>query len=362
MLTRRSLLGEEDTLRRSRCGKAATGSTGRPHPRPDAAGRILGATGSRLPEVRGLAVADPPAGRALRERRRRARTTGSRLRLLEAATRRVMELQRSTLASTVLDGERRQSPRPSRLRARRARRRGADVLHDTSSTHSGASRAARLLHDHRRGKGWGAQTSTLNGYATCSPQAVLFCGEIPREVWPDGADALRAECVRVLRAKQVVRCLPEEARTFAEGSTRRLQPSMPPCGRFLASHGPLRYKDNPAGFASATPSRTTPTRSRRSSRLRAPARSAGRVRVRARIRTRPAMPCGVAAPHHAQRQDARRRRGEGRTQPLGNTAGVTGHQALRRLSASGATVRGRARQGTYFSPGPKEEQCTRHTF
>ncbi len=96
-------------------------------------------------------------------------------------------------------------------------------------------------------KGWGAQTSTLNGYChMLAPKLLLFCGEIPREVWPDGADALRAECVRVLRAKQVVRCLPEEARTFAEELY-----SAPAAehaavrARFLASHGPLRYKDKP---------------------------------------------------------------------------------------------------------------------
>lgn len=96
-------------------------------------------------------------------------------------------------------------------------------------------------------KDWGASTSTLNGYChMLAPKLLLFLAEVPRERWPEGAERLRDECVRVLRDKQVHRCLPEEGHDFfdifytAKASERgRLR------GRYLAEHPQLHYKEKP---------------------------------------------------------------------------------------------------------------------
>ncbi|PKQ19745.1 MAG: hypothetical protein CVT66_08545 [Actinobacteria bacterium HGW-Actinobacteria-6] len=96
-------------------------------------------------------------------------------------------------------------------------------------------------------KAWGARTDTLNGYChMLAPKLLLFLDEVPRKLWPDGAETLRDECVRVLREKQITRCLPEEARAFGEvfWST----PTGQRAGvreRFLAEHGDLHFKDKP---------------------------------------------------------------------------------------------------------------------
>ncbi|TDB37923.1 MAG: hypothetical protein D9V44_07695 [Actinobacteria bacterium] len=96
-------------------------------------------------------------------------------------------------------------------------------------------------------KAWGARTDTLNGYChMLAPKLLLFLGEVPRDVWPQGAEALRDECVRVLRDKQITRCLPEEARAFGEEFWTT--PSGERAGireRFLAKHDDLHYKDKP---------------------------------------------------------------------------------------------------------------------
>lgn len=96
-------------------------------------------------------------------------------------------------------------------------------------------------------KAWGARTDTLNGYChMLAPKLLLFLAEVPRDVWPDGAEALRDECVRVLRDKQITRCLPEEARAFGEEFWTA--PSGQRAGireRFLAKHPELHYKDKP---------------------------------------------------------------------------------------------------------------------
>lgn len=96
-------------------------------------------------------------------------------------------------------------------------------------------------------KDWGASSSTLNGYChMLAPKVLLFLAEVPRAAWPEGADRLRDECVRVLREKQVLRCLPEEAREFGEafyaaGADGRQGLRE----RYLADHTVLHYKDKP---------------------------------------------------------------------------------------------------------------------
>lgn len=96
-------------------------------------------------------------------------------------------------------------------------------------------------------KDWGARTSTLNGYChMLAPKVLLFLAEVPHEHWPEGADRLRDECVRVLRDKQVTRCVPEEAREFFDlfytaksGERDGLRE------QYLAGHRQLHYKDKP---------------------------------------------------------------------------------------------------------------------
>lgn len=96
-------------------------------------------------------------------------------------------------------------------------------------------------------KGWGARTSTLNGYChMLAPKLLLFLAEVPRELWPEGADALCDECVRVLRDKRIMHCLPEEAGAFAEEAYPVPAGERPAVReRFLAEHEPLHYKDKP---------------------------------------------------------------------------------------------------------------------
>jgi len=96
-------------------------------------------------------------------------------------------------------------------------------------------------------KDWGASSSTLNGYChMLAPKLLLFLAEIPRASWPEGAERLRDECMRVLREKQVLLCLPEEAREFADvfhaaGAAGRQGLRE----RYLADHPTLHYKPKP---------------------------------------------------------------------------------------------------------------------
>ncbi|MDO8846836.1 MAG: hypothetical protein Q7W51_00400 [Coriobacteriia bacterium] len=94
-------------------------------------------------------------------------------------------------------------------------------------------------------KDWGASSSTLNGYChMLAPKLLLFLAEMPQTSWPDGAEPLRDECVRVLRDKQVHRCLPEEGREFfdvfytAKSSERDGLRE-----RYLGEHPLLHYKE-----------------------------------------------------------------------------------------------------------------------
>jgi hypothetical protein len=87
----------------------------------------------------------------------------------------------------------------------------------------------------------------LNGYChMLTPKLLLFLAEVPRDLWPDGAQDLRDECVAKLRGKEVFRCLPAESREFTDvvwsaptGQRQGLRE------RFLAEHPDLHYGDKP---------------------------------------------------------------------------------------------------------------------
>jgi len=91
------------------------------------------------------------------------------------------------------------------------------------------------------------QPYTLNGYChMLAPKVLLFLGEVPAELWPDGTQALKDECVDALRDKQVYRSLPDQFKQFqaeiwplpaAERATGR--------ERFVEEHSPLTYGDKP---------------------------------------------------------------------------------------------------------------------
>lgn len=96
-------------------------------------------------------------------------------------------------------------------------------------------------------KDWGASSSTLNGYChMLAPKMLLFLAEVPPDCWPAGADHLRDECVRVLRDKQVMRCLPEEAGEFFDiFYTAKSHERDGLRDQYLAGHPQLHYKDKP---------------------------------------------------------------------------------------------------------------------
>lgn len=88
---------------------------------------------------------------------------------------------------------------------------------------------------------------TLNGYCHMfAPKALLFLAEVPRELWPDGAEQLREDAVAALRDKQVFGCLPQESREFQD-----LVWSVPSAERrsvrerYVAQHPMLHHKDKP---------------------------------------------------------------------------------------------------------------------
>ena len=88
---------------------------------------------------------------------------------------------------------------------------------------------------------------TLNGYChMVAPKILLFLGEVPRESWPAGADALRDEWVRVLRAREVFRCLPAGSREFMDAAyTARKDAHRVTREEWIAEHGPLEYGPKP---------------------------------------------------------------------------------------------------------------------
>ena len=72
----------------------------------------------------------------------------------------------------------------------------------------------------------------LNGYChMLTVKELLFLGEIPSELWPDGAAELRDACVAQLRDKQIFRSLPVESAEFNDlVLVRRRPPSARVCG------------------------------------------------------------------------------------------------------------------------------------
>ncbi len=96
--------------------------------------------------------------------------------------------------------------------------------------------------DCRSGRGY-----QLNGYChMLTVKELLFLGEVPRELWPDGADVLRDACVAKLRDKQVFRSLPVESREFNDAIWSMPSAERPGFReRFLAEHPELHYKDKP---------------------------------------------------------------------------------------------------------------------
>lgn len=92
---------------------------------------------------------------------------------------------------------------------------------------------------------WQAHGSQLSGYChMLTPKLLLFLREVPTELWPTGAEALRDECIAKLRDKRVFRSLPEEAHEFND--VYWSAPSGQRDGlreRFLAEHPELHYKE-----------------------------------------------------------------------------------------------------------------------
>jgi hypothetical protein len=92
-----------------------------------------------------------------------------------------------------------------------------------------------------------AQGFQLNGYChMLTPKLLLFLAEIPRDLWPDGAEELCGDCVERLREKSVLRCLPAEASQF--NLQLRAMSSAERQGfreRFLAENPTLHYEDKP---------------------------------------------------------------------------------------------------------------------
>ena len=87
----------------------------------------------------------------------------------------------------------------------------------------------------------------LNGYChMLAPKVLLFLAEIPRELWPEGAEALKDACVAALREHAVFRCLPAGIPEFQEQLM-----AVPPKERaafrerYLAEHGPLEFGPKP---------------------------------------------------------------------------------------------------------------------
>jgi hypothetical protein len=93
----------------------------------------------------------------------------------------------------------------------------------------------------------GGNVFTLNGYChMLAPKLLLLLGEVPRELWPDGADGLLAGCVAVLRDKQIFRCLPRQAREYSDlVYSAKAAEREGLRERFLETHQPLVYGDKP---------------------------------------------------------------------------------------------------------------------
>jgi len=89
------------------------------------------------------------------------------------------------------------------------------------------------------------QPMSLNGYChMLAPKVLLFLGEVPRKLWPQGAEGLRDACVDALRDKQVFRSLPEEFAEFqAKVWPAPAKERQHVREQFLAEHPVLHYKE-----------------------------------------------------------------------------------------------------------------------
>ncbi len=87
----------------------------------------------------------------------------------------------------------------------------------------------------------------LNGYChMLAPKVLLFLAEVPRDVWPEGADELRGAAVEALRAKQVYRYVPEGAKEFADYIWHvPKEDRREAWDRYVAEHSPLEYREKP---------------------------------------------------------------------------------------------------------------------
>ena len=92
-----------------------------------------------------------------------------------------------------------------------------------------------------------AEGIQLNGYChMLTAKELLFLGEVPHELWPDGTEELRAACIDRLRDKEVFRCLPAEAREFNDAMYSMPAPKRGTYrARFTAEHPELHYKEKP---------------------------------------------------------------------------------------------------------------------
>jgi hypothetical protein len=87
----------------------------------------------------------------------------------------------------------------------------------------------------------------INGYChMLTPKLLLFLAEVPHELWPEGADRLRDDCVAALRDKRVYRSLPTASREFQNaiyGVPAAEQRAFR--DRFVAEHAPLIWGPKP---------------------------------------------------------------------------------------------------------------------
>lgn len=91
------------------------------------------------------------------------------------------------------------------------------------------------------------QPMSLSGYChMLTPKVLLFLGEVPEELWPEGTTALRDACVEALRDKEIYRSLPEEFKQF-QAEVWPLPASKRAAARdqFAEEHTPLHYGDKP---------------------------------------------------------------------------------------------------------------------
>jgi hypothetical protein len=92
-----------------------------------------------------------------------------------------------------------------------------------------------------------AQGYQLNGYChMLAAKELLFLAEIPADLWPDGAERLREACVAHMRAREVFRYLPAEAREFnASRTAMRAGDHNAYREQFLAEHPGLHFEEKP---------------------------------------------------------------------------------------------------------------------